>query len=65
MNAYIHSILLRSNRPLSIKEIIEKLSKAYYYIADYNEVFRCLHKYIDGVYDKIPCGKRRYVYGLK
>ena len=65
MNAHIYSILLRSSRPLSIKQIIEELSKTYYLIAEYNEVYRYLHKLLGGVYNKIPCGKRRYVYEIK
>ena len=65
MNAYILTVLRKSKEPLSINEIKDAIFNEYYKIVEYDEVYRCLHKYIGGVYDKLPCGKRRYVYGIK
>lgn len=64
MNTYIFSILLRSPIYLTINEIIDAIYDRYQQIVEYGEVYYYLN-YYDGIYDKQPCGNRRYVYGLK
>ena len=64
MKTYIHIVLLFSERHLTINEIIDAIYDRYQQIAEYGEVYYYLN-YYDGVYDKQPCGNRRYVYGLK